>query len=91
MPAISAVVCPHCGALNHVAHCVTCARPFVLTVAHAEGRRREYQDKPLQHVPHSLTTVQCDFCATQKAGNPFEAVKAGLRQNTCPVCHTEFL
>ncbi len=34
----------------------------------------------------------CDFCAAGAAGlNPMRVVQAGLFQQTCPACQTEFL
>jgi hypothetical protein len=91
---VSAVslTCRHCGTKNFVAECREDARPFVLTTAHLEGRLREFEDGPVEDLPTGFEPPPCDFCASKAAGlGPAETVNAGLRQATCPVCHTEFL
>jgi hypothetical protein len=84
--------CRHCGTKNLVAQCSQDARAFVLTAAHLEGRLREFDDGPVQQLPPGFEAPLCDFCAFRAAGlGPIETTNAGLRQKTCPVCHTEFL
>jgi hypothetical protein len=84
--------CEHCGTQNLVAVCGQDARSFVLTTAHLEGRLRGFDDGPAQELPPGFTSPLCDFCASNAAGlGTFEATIAGLRQATCPTCHTEFL
>lgn len=84
--------CRHCGTENLVAHCTQDARAFVLTTAHLEGRLRAFDDGPVQHLPFGVEARLCDFCAAKAAGlGPMETTSAGLRQKTCPACHTEFL
>jgi hypothetical protein len=64
----------------------------VLTTAHLEGRLREFEDGPLDAFPPGAATPLCDFCASKAAGLGLaEVVSAGLRQKTCPTCHTEVL
>ncbi len=75
-----------------MAECSHDARPFVLTMAHLEGRLRELNDEPVQHLPPGFESPLCDFCSSKGAGlAPAATVTAGMRQATCPVCHTEFL
>jgi hypothetical protein len=75
-----------------VAECGQDNRPFVITTAHLEGRQRTYDDGPIDDVPPVFSAPLCDFCAAKAAElPPTEVVTAGLRQKTCPVCHTEFL
>ena len=84
--------CQHCGTENFVAECPQDGRSFVLTTAHLEGRLREFDDRSVQVLSRDVKTPLCDFCASKAAGlGPSEVVLAGLRQKTCPACHTEFL
>ena len=85
--------CQHCGTENLVAECSHDARPFVLTTAHLERRLRAFDDGPVQQLPQGFQGAPlCDFCSAKAAGlGPMETTSAGLRQKTCPACHTEFL
>jgi hypothetical protein len=84
--------CPHCATGNLVAECIQDGRLYVLTTAHIEGRPRAFDDGPVKELPSSFAPSLCDFCAAKAAGlSSIEVIEAGLRQNTCPVCHTEFL
>jgi hypothetical protein len=73
--------------------CDECHREFALTVAHAEGRLRDFDDGPLAPEEAERAAPRCDFCEakTQILANPTAAVFAGLQQATCPHCHSEFL
>ena len=83
--------CGHCGIGNAVAACGSCGRYFVVTQAHLDGQPRTFESKAVSELPDSEFDV-CDFCAAGKANsNPIEVAKAGLSQQTCPNCHTEFL
>lgn len=84
--------CRHCGTDALVAECEEDGRAFVLTTAHLEGRLRTFDDgPPPQEVP-AFRAGLCDRCASQAAGlGPMDVVTAGLRQKTCPVCHSEML
>ena len=84
--------CTHCGSENLVAECGQDARPFVLTTSHLQGRMREFDDGPVQHLPADFELPLCDFCASRAAGlGPTDTIGAALRQATCPVCRIEFL
>jgi hypothetical protein len=88
---VSQRTCRHCGTENYVARCDNCERPFALTTAHIEGRLRAYDDGPASVLPSDFRIELCDFCAAKAAGHgSAEAVSAGVRQRTCPACHTEF-
>jgi hypothetical protein len=88
----SSQTCEHCGTENLVAICPQDARPFVPTTAHLEGRLREFDDGPLQQLPPGFLTPLCDFCTSKAAGlGLVETTTAGLRQKTCPTCHTDVL
>ncbi len=94
MSGVNAVLrtCRHCGTNILVAECRNDARPFVLTTAHLEGRRRELDDGPARDLPTGFEPPLCDVCASKAAGlGPTQRVEAGLRQATCPVCNTECL
>ena len=85
-------VCHHCGATNLVATCRQDGRPFVLTTAHVAGRLRDFQDGSVAELPPGFDVPVCDFCfARATEQNPIRTTNAGLRQRTCPACHTEFL
>jgi hypothetical protein len=85
-------ICAHCGTENFVAECPEDGRSFVLTTANLEGRLREFEDGPIDAFPPGAEPPLCDFCASKAAGLGLaEVVNAGLRQKTCPACHTEFL
>ena len=62
----------------------------MITTAHIEGRLRDYDAGPVSHLKAVLIST-CDFCMHQILGDASAAVSAGLRQRTCPACHTEFL
>jgi len=83
------VDCESCGTRIGIETCAECGRGFALTAAHAEGRPREFEDGPLQDSSQVLPVELCDFCAAkerrERAGT---IVEAGMRQNTCPACHT---
>jgi hypothetical protein len=84
--------CRHCDTANLVAECRQDARSFVLTTGHLEGRLREFDDGPVEQLPEGFEVPLCDFCSAKAAGlGPAETTSAGLRQKTCPACHTEFL
>jgi hypothetical protein len=84
--------CRHCGTENLVVECKKDARSFVLTTAHLDGRLRQFDDGPVQQLAPDFEAPLCDYCATKAAGlGPIDTTNAGLRQKTCPVCHTEFL
>ena len=87
---LQTIKCENCGTANIVATC-SCGRAFVLTVSHVQNRRREYKDEPVSELPDDFDVPCCDFCAAKAWGDPGEAVNLGLRQRTCPVCHSEFL
>jgi hypothetical protein len=82
------VVCPQCGTLAVVATCRRCGREFALTVAHRDGRPRTYDDGPLDPSGDVPDISRCDFCDARARGETLAAVRAGLRQSTCPGCHT---
>ena len=83
--------CEHCGTDNAVAACRGCWRYFVVTASHLAGELRAFDSQPVDGPPdRELDT--CDLCAPRAAGlGPLQAVQAGLSQQTCPHCHTEFL
>jgi hypothetical protein len=84
--------CDHCAAPLEVDSCFNCGRLFVYTKASLENRRREFDDPPLAAADVARTSGFCDQCLAQSiGGSPAEVVEAGLRQNTCPVCHTDTL
>jgi RNA polymerase subunit RPABC4/transcription elongation factor Spt4 len=86
------VGCRHCGTVVAVAECPACGRGFALTVAHRAQRLRDFEDAPLTAAEVDFEIGLCDFCASKAAGNsPEMTVNAGMRQPTCPHCHTEFL
>ena len=82
--------CGHCGTDNTVAECPKCRRSYVITTAHIEGRLRDYDAGPVSHLKAVILST-CDFCMHRILGDAPAAVSAGLRQRTCPACHTEFL
>jgi hypothetical protein len=83
--------CGHCGTDYAVAACRGCGRCFVVTDAHIAGEPRRFESKPVAAAPAGDFDV-CDFCAAKAAElDPLQVVKAGLSQQTCPSCHTEFL
>ena len=83
--------CGQCGTSNAVAICAKCGRYFVITASHADGIARTFESAPLAEFPMKAIET-CDFCSTQEAQNsPAQAVNAGLQQQTCASCHTEFL
>jgi predicted ATP-dependent serine protease len=87
----SVLQCRHCGTQNAVGACGKCGRYFVLTESHAQGQARAYESAPLGEFPSKIVEL-CDVCSVEAAGgSPAEIVDAGLRQQTCAGCHTEFL
>jgi len=83
--------CRHCGKRTLVADCEQCGRPFALTTAHPAGRLREFDDGPLDALPAGWQPGVCDFCSAKAAGEALDKVVSfGMRQKTCPSCHTEF-
>jgi hypothetical protein len=86
---VGEVACRNCGNTVSLARCTRCGRDFALTVAHVENRPREFNDGPAADIP---AVELCDYCAAQDRGEPpTDVVNAGLRQKTCPVCHTDAL
>src|SRR5215470_6883631 len=88
---IISLVCESCGTPNFVATCTNCSRSFVITSAHLNGEPREFKAEAVLQVPEDLALELCDFCSAKAQGKLVEAVNAGMRQRTCPSCHTEFL
>jgi hypothetical protein len=83
--------CPHCGTENTVAECVECGRAFVVTRAALEGRLRDFDDGAIIIEDSALPSL-CDFDRAKADGrSATETVNAGMRQHTCPNCHTDFL
>jgi hypothetical protein len=83
--------CGNCGILNVISICKECNRHFVITKKRATEGMRQFDDEPLSEYPKENIDF-CDLCQSTKAGSkPLEIVNAGLRQRTCPACHTEFL
>ena len=84
------LTCPHCSTTNVVAQCCRCDRWFVVTLAALEDRIRDFDDVAIAVAPG--TELLCDFDAAKDRGETsVAAVNAGLRQNTCPACHTAFI
>ncbi len=83
--------CPECGTTNLVTQCGSCGRPFVLSEAHLEGNSRQFGDAPLEEAPDNFSLQHCDYCRLREESGMIEAMSAGRRQRTCPVCHTERL
>jgi hypothetical protein len=85
-------LCDHCAAALAIDSCFNCGRLFVYTKASLENRLREFDDPPLALDEVARASGYCDFCIAQNLGaSPTEVVSAGLRQNTCPLCHTDTL
>jgi hypothetical protein len=83
--------CGNCGTLNVIDVCTECGRSYVLTKNRIEEGVRKFEDEPLNKFPDVKINL-CDFChAKQTSGNSLKTIDAGLRQRTCPKCHTEFL
>jgi hypothetical protein len=87
----TALQCIHCAINNTVAKCRECGRHFVVTDAQIRGDLRGFESKPVDgFLENEFDT--CDFCFAKSGGmNPAVVVQAGLRQRTCPNCHTDFL
>jgi hypothetical protein len=84
--------CDHCAAPLEIDSCINCGRLFVYTKASLEHRTREFDDPPLLGSDVDRTSGDCDHCIAEDIGaSPAEMVEAGLRQNTCPVCHADTL
>jgi hypothetical protein len=85
------LLCGHCNTANAVGVCMQCNRPFVITAAHVKGELRAFEAEPITECPEDVRLL-CDFCSAKQAKlTPTAVVHAGLRQNTCAHCHTEFL
>ena len=83
--------CGHCGTDNAVAACRHCGKYFVVTESHVRDQPRTFESKPFGEYPVAEFDT-CDFCAAGAASlNPMQVVQAGLSQQTCAECHTEFL
>jgi hypothetical protein len=83
--------CGHCSTDNAVAACRHCGRYFVVTQAHVSGQPRTFESKPFGEYPAAEFDT-CDFCTAEAVGsNAMQVVQAGLLQQTCADCHTEFL
>jgi len=61
-----------------------------VTVAHVEGRPREFGDAFAADVVDRPDWL-CDVDRAKDRGDPLGAVEAGLRQRTCARCHTQFV
>ena len=84
MDAISRT-CRHCGTENLVAECSQDARTFVLTTAHVEGRRRDFDDGPIQQLPQGFEALLCDYCTARAAGlGPLETLDAACVRGPAP-------
>src|SRR4051812_20377332 len=84
------VRCPHCDAINLISTCPRCKRWFVVTQAAIANRVREFDDSPIEYETGEV--LLCAFGAAKDRNAPAaDAVKAGLAQNTCAVCHVSFL
>ena len=81
---VRTVDCRHCGTAVAVEACANCGREFALTVAHAEGRARRFEDGPLDLQAADFRVPRCDFCEARARGELAGAVTAGLGQKTCP-------
>ena len=86
---IREVSCQHCGSLSTVAQCSLCDREFVVTNATLRGELRQLEDAAALAVTDRDDWV-CDFDMGKQVG-PGAAVTAGMRQRTCPACHTQFI
>lgn len=82
------LTCKHCGTENVVAECKECARSYVITTAHVEGRGRDERAGSVAHMQAILLTYTCDACFAKYDGKEAEAADL---QRTCPACHNEFL
>ena len=67
---VRAEACPHCGSQVAVASCRDCGREFALTIAHEEGRLREFDDAPLDPRGAPTAPPLCDFCDARPARTP---------------------
>ena len=84
------IECKSCGQANTFSVC-KCSRAFMLTSDHVAGRLREYETEPVTVPPEGVFDT-CDFCHAKSIGRPpVETVSIGLRQMTCPSCHTAVL
>ena len=84
------IECKSCGQANTFSVC-KCSRAFMLTSDHVAGRLREYETEPVAVPPEGVFDT-CDFCHAKSIGRPpVETVSIGLRQMTCPSCHTAVL
>ena len=85
------LTCGNCGTLNSVAVCSRDDKAFVITQSHLTTGKRELESGPVAELPADFVAGLCDFCLAVDAGGGMQAVSAGMRQRTCPVCRTEFL
>jgi hypothetical protein len=85
-----AITCTHCHTDNTVTQCLECGRNFAVTTAHLAGSLRDFDSGPIANLTGAPPS-RCDFCSHQLLGDTLAALEAGLRQRTCPACHTEFL
>lgn len=91
MTALNILKCGNCNTENSVARCRKCGRGFVVTAEHLEGRLRDFDATPVV-ATNADAPGFCDFCTFESLGNGvIDKLNAGLRQKTCPSCHTEFL
>ena len=84
------ITCTHCHTDNTVTQCLECGRNFAVTMAHLAGKLRDFDSGPIGNLTVAAPS-RCDFCSYQLLGDTLAALEAGLRQRTCPACHTEFL
>lgn len=83
--------CPHCQTDNSVNKCTRCDRHFILSKNRVSGQRRTYDDSAI--VSKSSVDIQpCDYCLSKDdTASMQNHIESGLRQKTCPNCHTEML
>src|SRR5262249_44258995 len=65
---VRSVECRHCGTTVVVQTCDECGREFALTVAHAEGRLRGFDEAPLSLEKAEAAPKRCDFCEAKARG-----------------------
>ena len=82
--------CRDCGEVCTVATCDRCGRSFVVTVAHIEGRERDFGDGLATGVVDRPDWL-CDVDRAKDASGAAAAVAAGLRQRTCASCHSQLV
>jgi hypothetical protein len=88
---VQILACGNCRTLNLVDVCTECGRAFVITKTRVEAGTRQYADTALSELPDSIIQP-CDYCLSKRNNEPIpERLSKGLRQRTCPACHSEFL